>query len=210
MKNLNSLIEAFLFWKNEPVSIKKLTEVFNVSAEEIKNELSVLKENLTGRGIVLMEKDNGVQLGVTPEASDLIEKMTKEELSKELSKAALETLSIVLYKGPVRRSEIDYIRGVNSQFILRHLEIRGLVEKIQAENDARAYLYRPTFNLLSHIGISKIEDLPEFDVLRKSIENFNENNNQEVVENIESQTETNVQTTQTDTENESLDENARA
>jgi segregation and condensation protein B len=191
MKNLNTLIEAFLFWKNEPVSLKKLANVFGVSEEEIKKELVALKENISERGIILMEKDDEVALAVSPEANELIEKLTKEELSKELSKAALETLSIVLYKGPVRRSEIDYIRGVNSQFILRHLEIRGLVEKIQSEQDARAYLYRPTFNLLSHIGLQKIEDLPEFEALRQAVENFKDEGAEVIEENINNE---NIQT----------------
>ena len=175
MQTIDSLIEAFLFWKNEPVSIKKLAETFALPIDNIRSELAILKQKLEGRGIVLMEKEEEVFLGTSVEASSLIEKMTKEELSKELSKAALETLSIVIYKGPVKRSEIDYIRGVNSQFILRHLEIRGLVEKAQSEEDGRAFLYKPTFELLSFLGVSKIEELPEFDVLRKVIEEFNSN-----------------------------------
>lgn len=167
----NNLIEAFLFWKNEPVSLKKLTSVFSITLDELKKEIDTLRQKLSTGGIVLIEKDDEVMLGVSGEASELIEKMTKEELSKELSKAALETLSIILYKSPVKRSEIDYIRGVNSQFILRNLEIRGLIEKKQSD-DGRANIYLPAFELLAHLGIKNIAELPEFDVLRKEVEVF--------------------------------------
>lgn len=172
MKDISTTIEAFLFWKNEPIKIKKISENLNVSEKEIIAGLEKLKNSLKDRGIILMQKNDEVMLGIAPEASALIEKLTKEELSRELSKAALETLSIVLYKGPIRRSEIDFIRGVNSQFIVRHLEIRGLIEKTTSPTDARAFLYRPTFDLLSHLGISKIEDLPEFNTLQKEVGDF--------------------------------------
>ncbi len=156
------LIEAILFWKGEPVSQKKLAELSTLSSEEVKEAIQSLKDSLKDRGIVLIEKDNEVMLGTAPEAGEIIERLTREELSKELSKAALETLSIILYMAPIRRSAIDYIRGVNSQFSVRHLEIRGLVEKIPDERDNRVYLYRPTFDLLSHLGATSTDSLPQF------------------------------------------------
>jgi segregation and condensation protein B len=111
-------------------------------------------------------------LGTSKELSPLIEKLTKDELTRDLGKAGLETLSIVLYQGPLARADIDYIRGVNSQFILRALLIRGLVERIDNPKDARSYLYKPTLDLLSHLGVSKIADLPEYEQVRKDIEGF--------------------------------------
>jgi segregation and condensation protein B len=84
--------------------------------------------------------------------------------------AGLETLSIVLYLGPVSRSEIDYIRGVNSNFILRNLLMRGLVERIEHETDKRSLKYRPTFELLSFLGIGSVEELPEYETTRAEIE----------------------------------------
>lgn len=171
-----NLIEAFLFWKNEPVSIKKISEALKIEVGGVKEALRSLKNKLEGGGIVLMEKDEEVVLAVAPVASDLIKKMTEDELSRELSKAALETLSIVLYKNPVKRSEIDYIRGVNSQFILRHLEIRGLIDKRESPDDGRSYVYSPSFALLGHLGISATSELPEHDVLRQAVENFEKTN----------------------------------
>jgi len=168
--NLDAKIEAILFWKGEPVKIKKLAEILSVEISAIEENLKVLEQKLSGRGLTLQRLEDEVTLGSHSEMSGLIEKMVKEELVRDLGKAGLETLTIILYKGPVKRSEIDYIRGVNSQFILRNLLIRGLVERVTDPKDERSYLYKPTFDLLSHLGISKIEDLPEFDTLRKQIE----------------------------------------
>src|SRR3989344_4712389 len=104
MTNLENKIEAILFWKGEPMSRKKLGEVLKVGQTEINEAIEKLKANLFGRGIVLLEKDNDISLGTVPELTDLIENLQKEELNKELSKASLETLSIVLYKNGANRS----------------------------------------------------------------------------------------------------------
>ena len=143
--NLEQKIEAILFFKGEPISRKKLSEFLDVGQIETNESIEKLKENLNGRGVVLQEKENDIVLGTSPELSDLIERLQKEELNKELSKASLETLSIVLYKNGVTRSLIDYIRGVNSSFTLRALSIRGLIEKSIDQEDSRRYIYNPSF-----------------------------------------------------------------
>jgi segregation and condensation protein B len=167
--DLDKKIEAVLFWKGEPISRKKLSEILKVGQMEINESLERLKENLKDRGVVLMEKENEIILGTAPEYSEIIEDLQKEELNKDLSKASLEVLSIILYKNGATRSEIDYIRGVNSSFTLRILSIRGLVEKMIDEKDNRRYLYRPSFNVLSFMGLKNIEDLPEFNEINKTI-----------------------------------------
>lgn len=167
--NLENRIEAILFWKGEPMSQKKLAGILKVSEEEINAGIEKLKENLSGRGIVLLENGEEVTLGTMPEMSKLFEDLQKEELNKELSKASLETLSIVLYKNGVSRAEIDYIRGVNSSFTLRALSVRGLVEKTTDPKDARRYIYKPSFELLSFMGIKSVEDLPNFGEVTNSI-----------------------------------------
>ena len=118
----------------------------------------------------MLEKDNEISLGTAPELSDLIENLQKEELNKELSKASLETLSIILYKNGANRSEIDYIRGVNSSFTLRALSIRGLIEKITDPKDNRRFIYKPSFELLSYMGIKSVEELPDYSEVSNSIE----------------------------------------
>lgn len=159
---LDAKIEAILFFKAEPVSTGWLARTLSAEEDEVREALSLLQEKLSGRGIVPVFKDDEVSLGTAPEMSEVLEKISKEDLARDLGKAALETLTIVLYKGPIARSEIDYIRGVNSNFILRSLLARGLVERISGEEGERSFLYRPTFELLSHLGITRIEDLPEY------------------------------------------------
>lgn len=165
-------LEAILFWKGEPQSIKKLATSLAKTEEEIKAGLEILKEKVQNRGVELLYKlaspnqqggNDEVMLGTSPKVSAIIERLTKEELVKDLGKAGLETISIIAYRGPISRAEIDYIRGVQSNFILRNLQIRGLVEKVTNPKDARSFLYQPTFELLQFLGISKISDLPEYE-----------------------------------------------
>ena len=170
MNNLESKIEAILFFKGEPVSIKRLEDILKVSKSEIEEAIEKLKINLKDRGIVLLEKDNEITLGTAPELSKLIEDLQKEELNKELSKASLETLSIILYKNGVSRAEIDYIRGVNSSFTLRALSVRGLIEKTTDEKDNRRYIYKPSFELMSFMGIKSVEELPDYGEVNSGIE----------------------------------------
>ncbi len=174
-------IEALLFAAGEPLTLKKLGSLLEKDSSEIEISLSLLKHSLQDRGIVLLQKDDEVSLGTSPETSDVVLKMLKEEREKELSKASLETLSIILYRSPVSRAEIDYVRGVSSTFTLRSLMVRGLIEKIENPGDKRSFLYRPTFDILSHLGITKLEDLPEYEALRTEME--------EKTKTIETQTE---------------------
>lgn len=176
---LESQIEAILFWKAEPISIKKLATLLSKNEEEIKNALVFLRGSLSERGITLIQLENEVTLGTSKEASELIESLTKEELTKDLGKAGLETLSIILYQGPISRPDIDYIRGVNSQFILRNLLVRGLIERLDNPKDQRSFLYNPTIKLLSFLGVSKVEEIPEFETVRKDIESFKQNTDNE-------------------------------
>lgn len=168
--DLEQKIEAILFFKGEPISRKKLSEILKVSQTEIDESIEKLKKDLRNRGVALVENDNEITLGTAPELGKLIEDLQKEELSKELSRASLETLSIILYKNGASRAEIDYIRGVNSSFTLRALSIRGLIEKIVYAKDSRKYIYKPSFELLSFMGIKSIEELPEYQEVSGSID----------------------------------------
>jgi segregation and condensation protein B len=176
--NLEQQVEAILFWKGEPLSIKELSKLLRQTEDSVRSAIHNLQAHLLNRGIILMKtgktenKNEEVMLGTSPEASKLIEQITKEELTKDLGKAALETLSVILYKGPVKRSDIDYIRGVNSTFILRNLLIRGLVEKKQAPDDARASVYSASFELLAHLGVAEIKNLPNFELVQEELKNF--------------------------------------
>ena len=167
---IDAQIEAVLFFKAEPLKVLKLAEILGVDEETVRGGIETLKEKLTDRGIAVLEKDDEISLGTIAEMGTIIEKMIKEELSRDLGNAAIETLTIILYKNPVQKAEIDYIRGVNSNFILRSLLVRGLIEKIPKPEDQRSFLYRPTFELLAHLGIKKTEDLPDYNEFRAKVE----------------------------------------
>lgn len=161
--SLESKIEGFLYYKGEDVKIEELAKLLDTTIENINEALNNLDNILKNRGVVLVRKDNSVVLGINKELSPLITSIRKDEIGKELSKATLETLSIILYKNGITRSEIDYIRGVNSSFILRNLLVRGLIEKVYDEKDNRKILYHPTFETLTYMGISSIKELPNYD-----------------------------------------------
>lgn len=172
--NLENQIEAVLFFKNEPVTKKELAKIFGIKLPEVEKALRSLEESLVGRGVVLVSNNDEVVLGTHPELASLIESVQKEEYSRSLGKAGLETLAIVLYKGPVSRKEIDYIRGVNSGYILRTLLVRGLIERVELEG-ARGPAYQATLKLLEHLGLRNIKDLPEFESVTSSLEQVVEN-----------------------------------
>ncbi len=169
---LESKIESILFWKGEPVTIDFLSNAIGENQENIIKALDLLETSLVTRGITLQRAGDKVALGTAPENSQLIAKIKKEELSRDLGKAATETLSIILYKGPVSRRDIDYIRGVNSTFIIRNLMIRGLVERSQSSEDSRTFLYSSSIDLLSHLGLSKVDQLPEFHKVKNELADF--------------------------------------
>lgn len=154
MITLAAQLEAFLFWSGEPHTILELSEVFEVEESVIEEAVNELAEQLKNRGIVLVRSGRGLILATHPEAGSLIQKVRTEELSKELSKAALEVLAIIFYKNGASRSEIEYIRGANSQVTLRTLLIRGLIEKTDHPTDNRQAYYIPTADTLLSLGIS--------------------------------------------------------
>ena len=180
--NLEQKIESILFWKGEPMKISDLSKTLEVSEDEINSALENLKNSLVGRGISIIEQDKKIVLVTSPESSEIIEKLQKEELTKDLTKATLETLSIILYRGPIKRAEIDYIRGVNSQFSIRNLLIRGLIDKKTDPKDERAYVYKPSIELLAYMGVEKVEDLPDYESVNNDIDGFLKNSQENIKE----------------------------
>lgn len=175
--SLQAQIEAILFFKTDAISIKKLGELLNADKKEIEEALILLEQSLSERGVSLTRLENEVMLTTSKEISPLIEKLSKEELEGDLSRASMETLAIILYQGSATKSEIDYIRGVNSSFILRALQIRGLVERIPNPKDQRSFVYKPTFDLHNYLGISKKEELPEYSKLVEELKIITSNEN---------------------------------
>lgn len=151
------------------MSREELKKLLRSDASAVDAALKELFAELENRGLTLIDDGREAELRTSPSASTLIETMRKEELSREIGKAGLETIAILLYKGPSTRSEVDFIRGVNSSHILRVLAMRGLVRKRENPKDERSFLYEPTTELLAHMGAGKREDLPEFAQIAEEI-----------------------------------------
>ncbi len=174
--NINKIaqkIEAYLFWKGEPITIKNITKLLDIDHDTAVKAIDILKDKeKTDTGIVVIHYDDMLTLGTHADVNDFIENMIKDDLQKELGKSALETLAIILYQGPIKRVDIDYIRGVNSQFILRNLLIRGLITRVDDPKDERSFLYKPSLELLAFLGITDIKQLPDFDEVLSKLSAF--------------------------------------
>ena len=158
-------VEAILFVYGEPMEIKKIAKILKISESKIKEAIQQLEQEflVENRGLKLIFIGERVQLATKPEFVSIIENIIKEESKETLTPASLETLSLIAYLGPLSRAQIDFYLGVNSSFILRALLIRGLVERFSDVKRANMYLYKPSFDLLKYLGVSKVEELPEYD-----------------------------------------------
>ena len=156
------MLEAILFASGEPVQKKRLASLLGVSSELLNKAVNTLRTELSGRVIALIETETEIELRTSAEAFDIVKKLREAELSRDLGKAGLETLAIVLYRGSATRSEIDWVRGVNSSQTLRSLLMRGMVEKSEDALDKRRIRYRPTVDALAHLGVKTIDELPQY------------------------------------------------
>jgi len=177
---LQAKLEALLFVYGEPVKIKTLSEKLNSSKSDLEVAINQLKTDLQAenRGLFLTSLEDRVQLTTKPSLGPLIGQVIKDEFDSELTAASLETLSIVAYLGPCSRAEIDYIRGVNSSFILRNLTIRGLIERKQDPHRANAFIYNTSFDFLKHMGLSSTENLPDYGRYRELVTSYLRKNNE--------------------------------
>ena len=169
MQDLKSIIESLLFVAGRPVSLKELTKATGANLDEIKSAVQELIFEKENSGIVILEQNNSYLMTTGPANSRAVKDFLNAELREKLTDAAIETLAIVTYKQPITRAEIESIRGVNSQYTLRLLMMRGLIERAQSEKDARMGLYRTTHEFLQHIGLKHLKDLPDFEELTAKV-----------------------------------------
>jgi segregation and condensation protein B len=162
--SVDAQVESLLFVADGPVSVGQLAEALEVTSGQVERALSDLAAAYAGRGLRLQRIGNRVQLTTTPEAAPYVERFLGLEARTRLSRAALETLAIVVYRQPITRPEIESIRGVSSDSVLRTLLSVGLVEEIgRAPTVGRPILYGSTFEFLQHFGLSSLEELPPLD-----------------------------------------------
>ncbi|HOY90587.1 MAG TPA: SMC-Scp complex subunit ScpB [Bacteroidales bacterium] len=168
---LKYLVEGLLFASGEAISLNKLSELLSESTENITLSIKELINDYISENRCLNIIQNGnekqifYQIVTNKNISTLVQKLNNAVLEGDLTKGALEVLSIVMYRSPLNRAEIDDIRGVNSSYILRALVLRGLINRYQNPNRKNEYLYEPSFDLLKHLGITDLSTLPEFEKL---------------------------------------------
>lgn len=163
--SLLSKIESILFVASKPLSISTLAKTLEKNEVEVEEAVETLrmKYNHGESGIHLLLDGKNVQLSTNPDNGEFIRGFLKQEIAGELTKAQLETLTVVGYRGPVSRSEIEQIRGINCAIIIRNLLMRGLLE--EQTNDTLVPLYTVSFEALSHLGIHSVEELPDYETL---------------------------------------------
>jgi segregation and condensation protein B len=154
--SLSHSLEALLFAGAQTMTTKELSTTLGVSIEDIEQGLTELAESLSASALMLARNGDDVSLVTRPEHSALLEKIRKEELSKDLSKAAAETLAIIAYYPGVSKAQIEFIRGVNATYSIRALAMRGLVESKGKGG------YHPTTELLQHYGVASLTELPQY------------------------------------------------
>ena len=162
-------LHAILFIYGEEISVGRLAKALGTEKETVQELIASLREELSreSQGLMLLEAGDGIQLVTKPELAPYLEEFTKEEFQEELSKASLETLAIIAYLGPISRAEIDYIRGVNSTFILRSLLLRKLIDRAPSVERPGILVYEVSGDAMRHLGLVRREQLPDFEKYRE-------------------------------------------
>ncbi len=165
--SLEASLEALLFIYGEPITVIKASKILSVNKSEIEEASEQLSNNLnnSNRGLMLIKKDNSLQLVTKPEFGNAIKKIFEKDFREDLTPTALEVIAILAYSEPLDRAEIEFIRGVNSSHALRNLTLRGLVNR----DDKK---YSVSFDLLKHLGLSSLEQLPEYQKNKELLNKF--------------------------------------
>jgi segregation and condensation protein B len=160
--SLETLLESLLFVADEPVAVNRLAQALDVTSDEVEAALIGLQVAYADRGVRLQRASGRVQLVSAPETATYIERFLGLEVHSRLSPAALEALTIVAYQQPITRAQVEAVRGVNSDSVLRTLVSKGLIEEVgRLEAVGRPILYGTTFEFLQFFGLQGLDDLPE-------------------------------------------------
>ncbi len=163
---LTALVESLLFAASAPVSLKQLAEALECSLAEVEAAVQALQEACRTRGVRVQRHGELLQLVTAPGAAPYVERLLGLSGGTGLSPAALETLAIVAYKQPITRPEIEAIRGVNSDSVLRTLLSKGLIQEVgRLETVGRPVLFGTTFEFLQYFGLSRLDELPPLEEL---------------------------------------------
>lgn len=159
--SLEARIEALLFISSVPLSVNQLVNILDIPPQRVKRTLEKLESSLSHRGIRLQKHGSGYQLTSAPEFARDVEQLLNIEDNGKLSRSALEVLAIIAYQQPVTRPQIDMIRGVNSDSVMRTLLRYGLIEETgRGMGPGRPIIYTTSADFLHYFGLSAIKDLP--------------------------------------------------
>jgi len=166
MISLEAKIEALLAVSPRPLNVKKITELTGAKKDDVRAAAAALADRYkeAGGGVVIVHVDDEYRFGSSSEASETVEKFVKDETTGELTRPQLETLTVIAYRGPVGKAELEQIRGVNCTIILRNLMMRGLVEE-EVENGLP--FYRVSMEFMSFLGVGSVAELPDYETLRR-------------------------------------------
>jgi segregation and condensation protein B len=161
--NIKSIIESLLFVANKPASQKELAQFLQVPEAEIDQAVKDLSRDYEDRnsGLQIVADSGKYQIVSCGANSKLVQEFLHEEVSGELSRPSLEALTIIAYRGPISKLDLDRIRGVNCALIIRNLLVRGLIEEVNDELKKEIY-YQVSLDFMRHLGISKLDDLPDY------------------------------------------------
>lgn len=166
-EQIKSVIESILFVAEKPVNIKEIATVAGVMVSEIQKFLAQISEEYSKRGIKLINKGEYFSFVSDPDNALYVSKFLNDELRHDLSQAALEALAIITYRQPITKAEIEDIRGVNSDQIVRHLMIRGLIAEVgRKEAPGRPILYGTTMEFIQYFGLLNENKIPKIEELQ--------------------------------------------
>ncbi|MDO4546962.1 MAG: SMC-Scp complex subunit ScpB [Clostridia bacterium] len=163
---IKGIVEAILFVCGEPVPIKDIAHALDMTGDEFEDILhSLIKSYVDDRrGLRLNRYDGCIQLSIAPEYAVYVERLLQPVQRQSLSQAAMETLSIIAYRQPVTKSQIEAVRGVKCDYSVQSLLNKGLIQELgRRETLGRPILYGTTIAFLQHFGISSLDELPEND-----------------------------------------------
>ncbi len=165
---LKSVLESLLFAWGEPLNIGEISRILNLPASDVSRVLDDMVrqfEEDSGRGLIIQRFGNSYQITTKKENFEFIQNLLQTTVNRNLSNAAMETLSIIAYKQPVTRVEIEMIRGVKCSNVVKGLLDKGLIKEVgKLDKPGRPTLYATTDEFLRHFGLNSIDELPALNI----------------------------------------------
>lgn len=165
-----AVLEGLLFIAgDEGIDLETIKNILEINDEELNGLIEKLISNYSSseRGLNIEKFGKKIKLTTKAEHKEYYERLVNEEANSLLSNAALETLAIIAYNGPVTRVEIDEIRGINSSHLVRKLLLKNLIKDVgRSDKPGRPILYNVTENFLDYFGLKSIEDLPKIEEIK--------------------------------------------